>query len=140
MLGHVKPQSQHQGDIQKAREIAAVIGSHDIGQGCVVCNGLVLAVEAQEGTDKMLMRVAELPDSIRGCQDNKQGVLAKRLKPGQEDRIDLPTIGTQTVKLAANAGLAGIVIEAEKAFVMDINAVRELADRLGLFILGHKDA
>lgn len=139
LLGSVAPHKDHIVDIEKARSIAAQIGALDIGQGSVVCNGLVLAVEAQEGTDKMLERIADLPQSIRGSAKNRQGVLAKCLKPGQEERVDLPTIGVRTVELAAQAGLAGIVVEAGKAFVMEKTAVAMLADRYGLFILGHED-
>ncbi|MCF6275225.1 MAG: UDP-2,3-diacylglucosamine diphosphatase LpxI [Robiginitomaculum sp.] len=129
-LGKVKPSNAHLKDIEKAMEIAVLIGSADIGQGAVVNKGLVLAVEAQEGTDKMLERVAKLPDAVRG------GVLAKCLKPGQEDRVDMPTIGVTTVKLAAKAGLNGIVLVAGKAFVMNRADVGALADKYGIFIYG----
>jgi len=133
-LGTVAPDEEQWADISKAMHIAAIIGAEDIGQGAVVHNGLVLAVEAQEGTDKMLKRVADLPAAIRG------GVLAKRLKPGQEARVDLPTIGVRTVELAAKAGLTGIALQANKAFVMDIEAVKQKADALGLFVVGLDDA
>ncbi len=131
-LGKNKPEARHRADMAKAMRIAALVGAHDIGQGAVVHNGLVLAVEAQEGTDKMLERVAELPVEIRG------GVLAKCLKPGQEARVDLPTIGVRTVELAAAAGLAGIVLVAGRAFVMAGAEVRALADKYGIFIYGVK--
>ncbi|MBL4855199.1 MAG: UDP-2,3-diacylglucosamine diphosphatase LpxI [Robiginitomaculum sp.] len=131
-LGIIKPAAKHRDDMEKAMRIAALIGAQDIGQGAVVHNGLVLAVEAQEGTDKMLERVAELPSEIRG------GVLAKCLKPGQEDRVDLPTIGVKTIELAAKAGLAGIVLVASKAFVMQGDDVRALADKHEIFIYGIK--
>ncbi len=131
-LGTVKPAAQHKADMNKAMHIAALIGSADIGQGAVVNDGLVLAVEAQEGTDKMLERVGELPSEIRG------GVLAKCLKPGQEARVDLPTIGVRTIELAARAGLAGIVLVAGKAFVMQRDEVQALADKHGIFIYGVK--
>ncbi len=129
-LGACEPLSGQKADMDKAFQIAAYIGAEDIGQGAVVHQGLVLAVEAQEGTDKMLERVAGLPVEIRG------GVLAKRLKPAQEARVDLPTIGLRTVELAKTAGLSGIVLEAGRAFVMDQDAVRGLADQSGIFIYG----
>ena len=109
-----------------------------MGQGAVVCNGLVLAVEAQEGTDAMLQRVAGLDEKLRGSNNNRAGVLAKRLKPQQETRLDMPTIGEDTVEYAAQAGLAGIVMEAGQGFVMDKPAVRRLADRYGIFVLGYE--
>ena len=129
-LGKTKPTAKHKDDIEKAMRIAVLIGSADIGQGAVVNKGLVLAVEAQEGTDEMLERVAALPDGIRG------GVLAKCLKPGQEDRVDMPTIGPRTVELAAKAGMDGIILVAGKAFVMQRAEVRALADKHGIFIYG----
>lgn len=129
-LGVIKPSVAQQDDMEKALRIAMLIGAEDIGQGAVVHKGLVLAVEAQEGTDKMLERVAGLPPEIRG------GVLGKCLKPGQEDRIDLPTIGVRTVELAAEAGLSGIVLVAGKAFVMSTSEVATLADKHGIFIFG----
>jgi hypothetical protein len=102
----------------------------------VVCEGLVLAVEAQEGTDAMLARCAGLPPTLRGSAEARRGVLAKRPKPIQEQRVDLPAIGVATVVGAARAGLAGIVGEAGKALVIDHAAVAKAADELGLFVYG----
>jgi hypothetical protein len=102
----------------------------------VVVRGLVLAVEAQEGTDAMLRRCAELPASVRGTPEAPFGVLAKAPKPIQERRIDLPTIGLATVQRVAKAGLAGIVGEAGGLLVLDREAVIEAADELGVFIVG----
>jgi DUF1009 family protein len=108
----------------------------DIGQGAVVVRGLVLAVEAQEGTDAMLARCAELPAALRGTPEAPAGVLAKTPKPIQERRVDLPTIGVATVMAAAQAGLAGIVGETGGLLVVDRGAVIQRADDLGLFIIG----
>jgi hypothetical protein len=123
-------------DIAKAIETARAIGMLDIGQGAVVCDGLVLAVEAQEGTDAMLQRVAELPADLRGTAERRRGVLAKVAKPIQEERVDLPTIGLATVEAAARAGLAGIVGVAGKMLVLDRDAVVRAADAAGLFVMG----
>ncbi len=136
LLGKCEPTDKDKVDIEKALDIAAYIGAEDIGQAAVVCNGLVLAVEAQEGTDKMLERVAALPVSVRGTPDDKLGVLAKCLKPAQEDRIDLPTIGVETIKNAHHAGLSGVALKAGEAFVLDLNAVRKYANSKGLFVIG----
>lgn len=135
-LGRCEPRPQDLADIARALEVARQIGRLDIGQGAVVCEGLVLAVEAQEGTDAMLRRVAELPESIRGAPGAVRGVLGKAPKPIQETRIDLPTIGLGTIQRAARAGLAGVVGEAGRLLVLDRDAVIELADELGLFVLG----
>jgi DUF1009 family protein len=135
-LGRLAPGPEHMLDMHKAFHVAGEIGRLDVGQGAVVCEGLVLAVEAQEGTDAMLARCAELPETLRGSPGAFRGVLAKRPKPIQEQRVDLPAIGVATVLGAARAGLAGIVGEAGKALVMDHAAVAKAADELGLFVYG----
>jgi len=135
-FGAVRPDEAQQGDIMKGAEVAAALGSWDIGQGCVVCDGLVLALEAQEGTDEMLARVARLPADIRGVESARRGVLVKRPKPIQDRRIDLPTIGLPTLEGAARAGLAGIAVEAGGALVMQRDALIKRADDLGLFVYG----
>jgi len=136
-LGRLAPGPEHQADIRRALEIARRIGELDIGQGAVVCDGLVLAVEAQEGTDAMLRRVAEeVAPALRGEAGRRRGVLAKAPKPIQETRVDLPTIGPATVRGAARAGLAGLVGEAGRTLVLDREGLVALADELGLFVLG----
>lgn len=136
VLGRHAPTPEHQADIEQALTVARAIGQLDVGQGAVVCDGLVLAVEAQEGTDAMLRRVAELPGAVRGSPERRRGVLAKAPKPIQETRVDLPTIGVATVHRAARAGLAGIVGEAGRLLVVDRDEMVAMADDLGLFIYG----
>jgi DUF1009 family protein len=135
-LGRYEPGEAEREDAGRALDVARAIGRLDVGQAAVVCQGLVLAVEAQEGTDAMLARVAGLPRHIRGAPGAARGVLAKAPKPIQETRVDLPTIGLATVQAAARAGLAGIVGEAGRLLVLDREAVVTLADDLGLFIVG----
>ncbi|MGE3142541.1 MAG: LpxI family protein [Hyphomonadaceae bacterium] len=135
-LGAHAPDARAEADIAKAAAIAAALGPWDIGQGLVVCDGLVLAVEAQEGTDRMLERVAALPRTVRGAPDARRGVLLKRPKPQQERRVDLPTIGVETLERAAAAGLAGIAVEAGGALVLAKDALAQRADALGLFVFG----
>jgi UDP-2,3-diacylglucosamine hydrolase len=135
-LGKVQPRPEHFADIERALSVAQAIGRLDVGQGAVSCEGLILAAEAQEGTDAMLRRVTELPLHLRGQPGALRGVLAKAPKPIQDTRVDLPTIGLGTIQRAAQAGLAGIVGEAGHLLVLDRDAVIELADELGMFILG----
>ena len=123
-------------DLRKAASIASAIGGLDIGQGCVVCDGLVLAVEAQEGTDRMLERVATLEAEIRGSAALRRGVLVKRPKPIQERRIDLPTIGPSTVERAAACGLAGIGVEAGGALLIEREQIAALCETHGVFLYG----
>jgi DUF1009 family protein len=130
-------------DMRKASAIVEALGTFDIGQGCVVRRGFVLAIEAAEGTDAMLDRCRDLPASLKGFapgeEGQRQGVLLKRPKPGQELRVDLPTIGLRTVEKASAAGLAGIAIRAKTGLIVDREAVVEAADHLGLFVYGFSD-
>jgi hypothetical protein len=135
-LGRVVPGKSHKADIERALAVARAVGRLDIGQGAVVARGLVLAVEAQEGTDAMLARCADLPAELRGTPEAPCGVLAKTPKPIQERRVDMPTIGVATVMAAAKAGLAGIVGESGALLVVDRQAVIQRADDLGLFVVG----
>jgi UDP-2,3-diacylglucosamine hydrolase len=135
-VGRLEPSEDHDADILHGIRVALTLGALDVGQAAVVCQGLVLAVEAAEGTDAMLVRVASLPEALRGSADNRRGVLVKAAKPHQERRIDLPAIGVRTVELAANAGLSGIAIEGGGALIVGRNAVASAADRLGVFVYG----
>jgi DUF1009 family protein len=135
-LSRIEPGPESAADIRQAMDVARAIGRLDAGQAAVVCRGLVLGLEAAEGTDALLARVAELPEALRGRPGAARGVLAKAPKPIQETRVDLPTIGPATVEGVARAGLAGIVGEAGHLLVLEREAVIALADELGIFILG----
>ena len=124
------PDAQAEADIAHGLRIARSLGTLDIGQSVVVQQGLVLGVEAIEGTDALLARCGPLR------REGPGGVLVKIAKPGQERRADLPTIGTRTVAGAAAAGLRGIAVEAGSTLVIDRAGMAEAADRAGLFIVG----
>ena len=111
-LGARTPTDDELADATQALDAARAIGRLDIGQAAVVAHGLVLAVEAQEGTDALLARVAELPAHLRGRPGARAGVLAKAAKPIQETRVDLPTIGLATVHGVARAGPRGSSVQA----------------------------
>lgn len=127
-LGGRSPKDADWADIRIASVAALELGAQDIGQGAIAQNGVVIAREAQDGTDAMLGRLAAAVSST--------GVLVKLPKPQQERRIDLPTIGVQTVEGVARAGLAGIAVEAGAALVIDQAQVAAAADRLGVFVYG----
>lgn len=135
VLTEHKPDGQDITDIDLCFRIAGEIGKLDIGQGAVVANGLVLAVEAQEGTDEMLKRIARLPENIRGSEDKRRGVLLKRPKPIQERRIDTPVIGPSTVHNAAEAGLSAIAVVENGALIVNKKELVSLANRYGLSIV-----
>ncbi len=120
------------GDLARAIDVVEAMGRVDVGQGAVIVEGLPLAVEAAEGTDRMLARCAEL----RHGWTRREGLLLKLPKPQQERRVDLPTIGVRTVEGAAAAGLAGIAAAAGATLVLDRAAVIAQADALGLFVVG----
>lgn len=130
LYGKVKPDKQALKDIAKGYQVAKILGQADVGQSVVVADGLVLGVEAIEGTDALIMRSGSL------ARSEVKPVLVKVKKPKQETRADLPTIGTQTVINAFSAGFAGIAVEAGSAFVVDRSAVIKKADELGIFVLG----
>jgi DUF1009 family protein len=129
-FGRVAPDAQAEADIAHGLRVARALGSLDIGQAVVVQQGLVLGVEAIEGTDALLARCADLR------RDGAGGVLVKVAKPNQERRADLPTIGVKTVTTAAAAGLRGIAVEAGSSIVIDREAVAAAADRAKLFVVG----
>jgi len=117
-------------DVQRGIAVLRIIGAADIGQACVVQQGIVLAVEAVEGTDAMLARIAAV------SRPGPAGVLVKLAKPGQERRADLPTIGPATIRNAAAAGLRGVAFEAGGTILADRDAMVAAADAAGLFLLG----
>ena len=129
-LGRLAPDADAQADIARGIKIARAIGALDVGQAVVVQQGLVLGVEAIEGTDALLRRCAAL------CRDGPGGVLVKVEKPGQDTRIDRPTVGPQTIRLASEAGLQGIAVEAGATLIIDRDEVIHAADAAGLFVVG----
>ena len=133
-LGSLAPAAEQMEDIALGRQVLAVTGPLDIGQGLVVMNRHVVAVEAAEGTDLMLARVAELRANGRIKMPPRCGVLVKLPKAGQDRRRDLPSLGVRTVEGAARAGLAGIAVEAGGVIVADVEALVRAADRAGIFI------
>jgi UDP-2,3-diacylglucosamine hydrolase len=129
-LGRIRPDAQAETDIAHGEHIGRALGGLDIGQAVIVQQGLVLGVEAIEGTDELIRRCAGLR------RDGPGGVLVKLQKPGQEQRADRPTIGPRTVALAAATGLRGIAVEAGATIVIDRDDVAAAADRAGLFVVG----
>lgn len=130
VLTKATPDALAMTDIGRGIEVARLLGSADVGQGCVVQQGLVLAVEAIEGTDAMLARAGALR------REGVGGVLVKLVKPGQDKRADLPTIGPETVRHAAAAGLRGLAFEAQATILADREACLAEANAAGLFLLG----
>lgn len=123
-------------DVAIGLRAARELGVLDIGQAVVVVNGRVIAAEAAEGTDAMLIRCKELRSSGRVKWSGRAGVLVKCVKPQQDLRVDLPSIGERTAELAAEAGLAGIAVDAGRVLTAGRDALIAGADAAGLFVIG----
>lgn len=121
-------------DAARAAEIVAALGAVDVGQGAVVVQGLCLAVEALPGTDAMLAAVAALRPGLRPDPARGRGLALKATKPGQDRRIDLPTVGPASLSGVAAAGLGGLAFEAGGVICLDLPEMRRLAGELGLFL------
>ena len=132
VMGRCRPDEVAFADIDRGAEIARRLGALDVGQGVVVQQGIVLGVEAIEGTDALIARSAAV------SREGPGGVLVKVKKPGQERRADLPTIGIATVRAAAAAGLRGIAVEAGNTLLLGRDAAIEAADAAGIFLVGIK--
>ncbi|MFA4995321.1 MAG: UDP-2,3-diacylglucosamine diphosphatase LpxI [Bdellovibrionales bacterium] len=129
-LGLHKPDTEAKQDIARGAAVAKTLGKVDVGQSVVVQQGLILGVEAIEGTDAMIARCRDLK------RDGVGGVLVKFAKPQQDERYDLPTIGPDTVEAVAKAGLRGIAAEADRTLLIDRDRVKQLADEKGIFVIG----
>jgi DUF1009 family protein len=128
-FGARRPDDTAHHDIERGLAVARALGAADVGQAVIVQQGHVLGVEAAEGTDALIERCGKL--RLEGAG----GVLVKIAKPGQDRRVDLPTMGPATVAAASAAGLRGIAIEAGGTLVIDRDAVVRAADAAGLFVI-----
>ena len=140
VLGRHQPSQRDRSDIMRALDLIAVMGPFDVGQAVVVANNHVLAVEAAEGTDNLLLRLFDLRREGRVTAPERVGVLVKAPKPGQDRRFDLPAIGPATVRNAAHAGLAGIAVAAGSTIIADAAETVAAADSAGLFLIGVPEA
>ncbi|MBQ8105284.1 MAG: UDP-2,3-diacylglucosamine diphosphatase LpxI [Afipia sp.] len=130
------PDAEAVADIAKARDLMRAISLFDVGQGVVVIDGHVVAVEDIEGTDGLLARVARLRAEKRIRAKPGRGVLVKMPKAQQDLRFDLPTLGPKTIDGVIAAGLAGIGIVAGRTLVAEVDVMTAKADQAGLFVTG----
>lgn len=136
VLGNTRPSRRAREDIGLGTETLRKMGELDIGQALVVVGRRIVAVEAAEGTTAMIERCEALRASGRLRAAPPSGVMVKMPKPGQEERLDMPVIGPDTVRVAARAGLAGLAVEAGGVLVVDQATTTRLADEAGMFIVG----
>lgn len=134
ILTKARPSEADKADAARAQAIVDALGAVDVGQGAVVAQCICLAVESIQGTDRMLQFVADTAEGFRPDPNGGKGVLYKGVKPDQDRRMDMPTVGPNTVDMAARAGLAGIVMEAGEIQVLDLPQTIARADAQGLFL------
>jgi DUF1009 family protein len=145
LLASPGPQGAHrpsEDDLRAVRigmRLLTDISAYDIGQGVVVADERIVAVEGPEGTDRMLARVRGLRRSWTLVRPPRAGVLVKMPKTGQDLRVDLPAVGPRTFLRAAKAGLRGVAVGSGVTLVLDREETVRTADRLGLFLLGVDD-
>lgn len=135
VMGNVQPTAADRADIDFGMRYLGAASPFDIGQAVVVADLHVLAVEAIEGTDQMLARVAELRTSGRIRAASGRGVMVKAPKRDQDRRFDLPSIGPRTVEGVVQAGLAGIAVVAGATVIAEADKLVAAADRAGIFIV-----
>jgi len=135
-LAQRRPSGRDAADIALGFALLDAIGPFDVGQAAVVADNRVVAVEAAEGTDEMLTRIAELRRKGRLHAPIGAGVLVKAPKPSQDRRFDLPSIGLGTVERVAAAGLAGIAVRTGGVLITEPNAVAAAAEQAGIFVVG----
>ncbi len=125
-----EPSSEDIRDFSKGKKILDTLSKFDIAQGILLDNGYVMAIEAAEGTDEMLKRVAKIKLKTKG----KSGVLIKLPKKKQSLSYDLPTIGYKTVQLCIKSKLNGIFLKKNQNIFLDQKKSLNLANKHGFFI------
>jgi DUF1009 family protein len=139
VLSRRQPSGRDRADIARALKVIAALGPFDVGQAAIVADNNVLAVEAADGTDNMLARIADLRRLGRVTSPSGIGVLVKAPKSGQDRRFDLPSIGPRTIENVARAGLAGLAVAAGSTMIAEPDQVVATADREGIFLIGVRE-
>ncbi|MGO4404890.1 LpxI family protein [Bosea sp. RAF48] len=135
-LGRRQAAPVQQALLERGFSLLAALSPFDVGQAAILADHRVIAIEAAEGTDAMIKRVADLVARGRLKIGKGDGVLVKAPKMGQDLRVDMPAIGPETLRNIADAGLSGIGLKAGEVLVGDRAALGRQADQLGLFIEG----
>lgn len=125
------PDAYHE-DVARGMAVLTALGEQDVGQACVVQDGVVLGIEGVEGTDALIARCAMLANADAA----RRPVLVKASKTGQDGRVDLPTVGPGTVAGLTAGGYAGLAVEAGGVLVLERETVVQTADDAGLFVVG----
>jgi len=135
-LSRLKPDAAMLADARLGFDLVGQLGAFDIGQAAIVTDGRIEAIEGAEGTDRLLVRVAEARRRRGLPASTARGILVKRAKPAQDRRIDLPVIGPGTITRAIEVGLAGIVVEAGRVLAAARPEMALRAETSGLVVAG----
>lgn len=125
------PTDSEWGDIRFGMPVARAIAALDVGQTVALKDGVILAVEAAEGTDLTIQRAGAMMEGIR---------VIKAARPSQDERFDLPTIGTQTIQVLAAARAAVLAVEAHKTLLLDRTQTLAAADAAGIALVAVEPA
>ena len=130
LIGKHKPAKGHAEDIQCGLEASQALGALDIGQSVIVQEGIVIGLEAAEGTSELIKRCRHL------YRKGRKAVLIKTCKPGQDRDLDLPTIGPETLELCVQNDIGGIALHAQNSLLIDREKVAALANTHKIFVIG----
>ncbi len=130
-LGRCRPDAGQRSDLAAGFRVARALAAHDVGQTVVVKAGAVLAVEALEGTDAAIRR---------GGGFASGACVVKVARPGQDPRLDLPTIGPDTLRAAHAVGAAALGFEAGRTLVLEADRLAREADAQGIALVGLDEA
>ena len=131
-IGSIHPDKVARQDITRALEVGLALRETEIGQALVVQQGVVLGIEAAEGTDALIGRCSNLHRTGPG------GVLLKLKMKNQDRRVDLPTIGPKTIEMAQKAGIRGVALEAHGSLILEQACTIKKANLLKIFVVGIK--
>ena len=126
------PSDAVQKDIKQGYKILQGVANFDVGQSLVIQDGLVLGVEAAEGTDELIKRCGSIQQKL----GEEGAILIKIVKPAQDKRVDLPCVGVHTIDMLDKYGLQGVAIEAGYTIILDKKATIEAANEKNIFIYG----
>ena len=122
------PSDREMNDIKHGADVMRDMGRHDVGQTVLVKDGMVLAVEAFEGTNAAIKRGGKL--------GGKGAVLVKGAREGHDMRFDIPVVGLKTLKVMRGAGVTALAFQAGRLLLLDREKVLAFADRYGIAIVG----
>ncbi|MFZ9305848.1 MAG: LpxI family protein [Candidatus Fonsibacter ubiquis] len=131
-INNIKVSNLDKTSINKGIEIIKTLSKFDIGQSAVLNNGYVLAIEGPEGTDEMIKRSAYLSKKLK--LKNKS-ILIKFPKAGQDLRVDLPTLGLDTVKNCIKANIKGIAVKRSQNIILERDKIFNLTKKNNFFII-----